>query len=82
MNADATPFSPEASEQLVESLETHFGKTWTWTEIAFWTLARANTGLPRWQVSWARDFVTNRRRSIEAAKPDPVDIATRRRQRR
>lgn len=65
-NSDAVPYSAEATEQLIETLAVHFGEKWKWSEIAEWTLARAKTDLPRWQIHWAREFMTNYTRSQDA----------------
>jgi hypothetical protein len=46
----------QEAEQLIDTLAVRFGPKWTWSEIAAWTLARARTNLPRWQIQWARDF--------------------------
>jgi hypothetical protein len=48
-------------ESKLDALRAHFGPSWSWVEIAEWTLARANAGLPAWQVLWAREFVATRR---------------------
>lgn len=44
----------------LDALRAHFGPSWSWVEIAEWTLARGNS-LPAWQVLWAREFVATRR---------------------
>lgn len=47
----------------LDGLRVRFGPSWSWTDIAGWTLARANAKpeLPAWQVLWAREFIATRR---------------------
>ena len=47
-------------EDKLDALRAHFGPSWSWAEIAEWTLARGNT-LPAWQSLWAREFLATRR---------------------
>jgi len=48
-------------EEKLDALREYFGPAWSWVEIAEWSLARANAGLPTWQSLWAREFLANRR---------------------
>lgn len=66
-NADAVPYSPEATEALIQSLAVHFGPGWKWSDIAEWTVSRASSSppLPRWQIQWAKDFMENYYRTRE-----------------
>lgn len=73
-NSDTAPYSVEATDALVQGLAVHFGPSWKWSEIAEWTIARSDCGLPRWQVQWAKDFLENYMRSTELART-PVDIS-------
>jgi hypothetical protein len=59
-------------EDKLDALREHFGPGWSWTEIAEWSLARANAGLPAWQSLWAREFLATRR---AAAGDDEREVA-------
>jgi len=50
-------------ERKLDDLRERFGPSYTWAEIAEWTLARgrSNPPLPAWQVFWAREFMATRR---------------------
>ena len=49
-------------ERKLDQLREHFGASWSWVEIARWTLARGRVTppLPEWQVFWAREFIATR----------------------
>lgn len=51
-------------EGKLDGLRAAFGPSWTWHDIAGWTVARANAEpkLPAWQVMWAREFMDTHRR--------------------
>jgi len=58
---------------MMRAMETHFGPSWKFSEIAEWTLARAQTEpMSPWQVQWARDFIEARR----ASQGDWEDLAS------
>jgi len=60
-------------ELLMRAMENHFGPSWTFSEIAEWTLARARTEpMSPWQVAWAREFIDNKR----ASQGDWEDLAS------
>ena len=58
-------------EDKLDALRAHFGPSWSWVQIAEWSLARANAGLPTWQGLWAREFLATRR----AAAGDEREVA-------
>ena len=49
-------------ERKLDQLREHFGPSWSWVEIALWTLARGRMTppLPAWQIFWAREFMATR----------------------
>src|SRR5690606_14019411 len=53
-------------EMQFDALAKRFGPSWTWTQIARWTVARANAAepMPRWQVHWALYYLENHSRSV------------------
>lgn len=61
--ADLQPIFQTQFDEKLSALREHFGATWTWREIAAWSQARGNAGLPAWQVAWAQEFMENYQRA-------------------
>jgi len=68
-----SPSAIPCEELMMDAMQRHFGPSWKFSEIAEWTLVRAQTdGISPWQVAWARDFLEKRR----ASQGDWEDLAS------
>jgi hypothetical protein len=59
----------DSAERNIEALQTWFGPTWRWVEMALWIEARSrSSNMPRFAVNWAIQFLETRRIQEEAWK--------------